>query len=206
MDIDLHLSTRKIHQVSESVLYHLVQNAMEQEKDLKPFSMVYVARGWSNPCEYWIKVGRSINPDKRIEDLQKEIDGKKKNVHRFPEGLNEIELLCLVAGGKETERLVRHLLDAEFVCSENKEYRCGEYLLLSRPDNEHTQCHENLDSTNECFSNYLLHDDVIDFLLEIGFETSQMLKIFGVIWHKEKNLLIPQELLETAKMMERVTS
>jgi hypothetical protein len=192
--------------MTESVLYNLVQNAIEAEKDLKPFSMVYVARGWSNPCEFWVKVGRSIDPDKRIETLQKEIDGKKKNVHRFPEGLYDIELLCLVPGGKETERLVRYLLDVEFVSLENKEHACGEYLLLSKPDIEHAECRENLDPLDECFSNYLLHDDLIDFLLEIGFETSQMLKILGVIWHKEKNLLIPQSLLETAKMMERVTS
>jgi hypothetical protein len=192
--------------MSQSVLYHLVENAMEAEKDLKPFSMVYVARGWSNPCDFWIKVGRTIDPDKRIETLQKEINGKKKNVHRFPEGLYDIELLCLVAGGKETERLVRHLLDAEFVSKENKEHRCGEYLLLSKPDIEHSKCNENLDSLDECFSSYLILEDLIDFLLGIGFETSQMLKILGVAWHKEKNLMIPQSLSETAKMMERVTS
>jgi len=192
--------------MTESVLYNLVQNAMEAEKDLKPFSMVYVARGWSCPCEFWIKVGRSIDPDKRIETLRKEIYGEKKNVHRFPEGLYDIELLCLVPGGKETERLVRHLIDVEFVSSENKKHACGEYLLLSKPHIEHAKCPKNLDPLDECSSNSLVYDDLIDFLLEIGFETSQMLKILGVIWHKEKNLLIPQSLLETAKMMERVNS
>ena len=187
--------------MSTSVLYHLVENAMEAEQDLKPFSMVYVAQAYSaSPCEFWIKVGRSFDPDKRIETLQKEMDGKKKNVTLFPEGVYEIELLCIAAGGKETERLLRQLLEVEYVCSENRQYKCGEYLLLSKPQNEHIDCNE-----NECLSSHLIVDDLVDFLLDLGFETSLVCKILGIIWHRENNYVMPLILRETEKQLERLS-
>ena len=71
--------------MSRTLLYQMVENAMEAEKDLKPASYVYVARAWSSGCEYQIKVGRSIDPDKRIETLQKDISGRSRNPHKFPE-------------------------------------------------------------------------------------------------------------------------
>jgi len=193
--------------MSRTLLYQMVENAMEAEKDLKPASYVYVARAWSTGCEYQIKVGRSIDPDKRLETLQKDINGRSKNPHKFPEGIHDIELIAMWAGGKETERLLRHLLDAEFVHPEGKEWACGEYLLLSTPYESHIECAKDYDDPyKECQVNSLLHDDLIDYLLCLGFETPEMLKILGVVWHRENNHLIPQNLRDTADYIDSIPS
>jgi hypothetical protein len=198
---------------------------MEAEKDLKPASYVYVARAWSTGCEYQIKVGRSIDPDKRIERLKKDIDHRTKNPHKFPEGIIDIELIAMWAGGKETERLLRQLLNAEFVHPENKKWNCGEYLYLSKPYQFHKNCEKDYDDPykecelnnllhdcekdyddtyKECELNKLLHDELIDYLLCLGFETPEMLKILAVVWHRENNYSIPINLQETAEWIDKM--
>jgi len=178
---------------------------MEAEKDLKPASYVYVARAWSTGCQYQIKVGRSIDPDKRIETLKKDIDHRTKNPHKFPEGIYDIELIAMWAGGKETERLLRQLLDAEFVHPKNKKWNCGEYLYLSTPNESHKNCEKNYDDPySECELNNLLHDELIDYLLCLGFETPEMLKILAVVWHRENNYSIPTNLQQTAQSIDKM--
>jgi hypothetical protein len=185
----------------------MVENAMEAEKDLKPASYVYVARAWSTACQYHIKVGRSIDPDKRLETLQKDISGRSRNPHKYPEAIYDIELIAIWAGGKETERLLRHLLDTEFVHPDNKKWAYGEYLLLSAPSKSHSKCDKDLDDPyDQCEVNSLLHDDLVDYLLCLGFETPEMLKMLGVIWHRENNHLLPENLRKTADYMDSIPS
>jgi hypothetical protein len=130
-----------IHQ-SQLILW---EKYREEEEKYYPPSYVYIIKQKYAHCDFWIKVGKSQNPERRLVTLN--ADAKRAGGHKRPKKNMELELWVTIPGAGNVERLLRTIIRQNF----SEIDTVGEYVLLGNSDHE-----EYCDKDLFCGTNYLL--------------------------------------------------